>query len=153
MLVQRCVFDNGAYAGTLSFAFSLNDVSIIENITSIATDIVPSINVEQSVVVNIHFCTMTTDIKAIVAIMSIEQFNGVVSFIDAKDEMLFTKIDSQLSAENNQHAQQVAQPEVPQDVQHFAKALVDTVSDIKSQEGNDDKVPIAIKIDTSKKPS
>ena len=95
---------------------------------------------------------MTTDIKAIVAIMSIEQFNGVVSFIDAKDEMLFTKIDSQLSAENNQHAQQVAQQEVPQEVQHFAKALVDTLSDIKSQEGNDDKVPIA-KIDTSKKPS
>ena len=174
MTVDKLIFsDKHECVGSTQFAFSIADVSGIEDLSMSFMDTLKDIDYAQSScafdydttrIVGMSFYDASNLLQCVV-ICSIEQLQAIQEFIDARDELMFTRIDKQLSetAELQQNEPQqnelqlssnVPYEKIPTEVKDFGKKIVECLNDAVSK-GDikpDSAMPVIFKFD-DKKPS
>lgn len=165
MTVDKLIFsDKHECVGSTQFAFSIADVSGIEDLSMSFMDTLTDINYDTTRIVGISFYVVSNLLQCVV-ICSIEQLQAIQEFIDARDELMFTRIDKQLSetAELQQNEPQqnelqlssnVSYEKIPTEVKDFGKKIVECLNDAVSK-GDikpDSATPVIFKFD-DKKPS
>ena len=169
MTVDKLIFsDKHECVGSTQFAFSIADVSGIEDLSMSFMDTLKDINCafdcDTTRIVGMSFYDASNLLQCVV-ICSIEQLQAIHEFIDACDELMFTRIDKQLSetAELQQNEPQqnelqlssnVPYEKIPAEVKDFGKKIVECLNDAVSK-GDikpDSAMPVIFKFD-DKKPS
>lgn len=169
MTVDKLIFsDKHECVGSTQFVFSIADVSGIEDLSMSFMDTLKDINCafdyDTARIVGMSFYDASNLLQCVV-ICSIEQLQAIQEFIDARDELMFTRIDKQLSetAELQQNEPQqnelqlssnVPYEKIPTEVKDFGKKIVECLNDAVSK-GDikpDSATPVIFKFD-DKKPS
>lgn len=165
MTVDKLIFsDKHECVGSTQFAFSIADVSGIEDLSMSFMGTLTDINYDTTRIVGMSFYDASNLLQCVV-ICSIEQLQAIQEFIDARDELMFTRIDMQLSEitelQQNEHQQNELQlssnvpyEKIPTEVKDFGKKIVECLNDAVSK-GNikpDSAMPVIFKFD-DKKPS
>lgn len=169
MTVDKLIFsDKHECVGSTQFAFSIADVSGIEDLSMSFMDTLKDINCafdyDTTRIVGMSFYEASNLLQCVV-ICSIEQLQAIQEFIDARDELMFTRIDEQLSEtaelQQNEPQQNVPQlssnvpyEKIPAEVKDFGKKIVECLNDAVSK-GDikpDSATPVIFKFD-DKKPS
>lgn len=169
MTVDKLIFsDKHECVGSTQFVFSIADVSGIEDLSMSFMDTLKDINCafdyDTTRIVGMSFYDASNLLQCVV-ICSIEQLQAIQEFIDARDELMFTRIDKQLSetAELQQNEPQqnelqlssnVPYEKIPTEVKDFGKKIVECLNDAVSK-GDikpDSATPVIFKFD-DKKPS
>ena len=165
MTVDKLIFsDKHKCVGSTQFVFSIADVSSIEDLSMSFMGTLTDINYDTTRIVGMSFYDASNLLQCIV-ICSIEQLQAIQEFIDARDELMFTRIDKQLSetAELQQNEPQQNEPQlssnvpyekIPTEVKDFGKKIVECLNDAVSK-GDikpDSAMPVIFKFD-DKKPS
>lgn len=165
MTVDKLIFsDKHECVGSTQFAFSIADVSGIEDLSMSFMSTLTDINYDTTRIVGMSFYDASNLLQCVV-ICSIEQLQAIQEFIDARDELMFTRIDEQLSetAELQQNEPQQNEPQlssnvpyekIPAEVKDFGKKIVECLNDAVSK-GDikpDSATPVIFKFD-DKKPS
>lgn len=169
MTVDKLIFsDKHECVGSTQFAFSIADVSGIEDLSMSFMDTLKDINCafdcDTTRIIGMSFYDASNLLQCVV-ICSIEQLQAIQEFIDARDELMFTRIDKQLSetAELRQNEPQqneiqlssnVPYEKIPTEVKDFGKKIVECLNDAVSK-GDikpDSAMPVIFKFD-DKKPS
>lgn len=165
MTVDKLIFsDKHECVGSTQFAFSIADVSGIEDLSMSFMGTLTDINYDTTRIVGISFYDVSNLLQCVV-ICSIEQLQAIQEFIDARDELMFTRIDKQLSEitelQQNEHQQNELQlssnvpyEKIPTEVKDFGKKIVECLNDAVSK-GDikpDSTMPVIFKFD-DKKPS
>ena len=165
MTVDKLIFsDKHECVGSTQFAFSIADVSGIEDLSMSFMGTLTDINYDTTRIVGISFYDVSNLLQCVV-ICSIEQLQAIQEFIDARDELMFTRIDKQLSEitelQQNEHQQNELQlssnvpyEKIPTEVKDFGKKIVECLNDAVSK-GDikpDSAMPVIFKFD-DKKPS
>lgn len=165
MTVDKLIFsDKHECVGSTQFAFSIADVSGIEDLSMSFMGTLTDINYDTTRIVGMSFYDVSNLLQCVV-ICSIEQLQAIQEFIDARDELMFTRIDKQLSEitelQQNEHQQNELQlssnvpyEKIPTEVKDFGKKIVECLNDAVSK-GDikpDSATPVIFKFD-DKKPS
>lgn len=169
MIVDKLIFsDTHECVGSTQFAFSVADVSGIEDLSMSFMDVLTDINCafdyDTTRIAGMSFYDASNLLQCVV-ICSIEQLQAIQEFIDARDELMFTRIDKQLFeiAELQQNEPQqnelqlssnVPYEKIPTEVKDFGKKIVECLNDAVSK-GDikpDSATPVIFKFD-DKKPS
>lgn len=165
MTVDKLIFsDKHECVGSTQFAFSIADVSGIEDLSMSFMNVLTDINYDTTRIVGMSFYDVSNLLQCVV-ICSIEQLQAIQEFIDARDELMFTRIDKQLFeiAELQQNEPQqnelqlssnVPYEKIPTEVKDFGKKIVECLNDAVSK-GDikpDSATPVIFKFD-DKKPS
>ena len=165
MTVDKLIFsDKHECVGSTQFVFSIADVSSVEDLSMSFMNIFTDINYDTTRIVGMSFYDASNLLQCVV-ICSIEQLQAIQEFIDARDELMFTRIDKQLSetAELQQNEPQqnelqlssnVPYEKIPAEVKDFGKKIVECLNDAVSK-GDikpDSAMPVIFKFD-DKKPS
>lgn len=165
MTVDKLIFsDKHECVGSTQFVFSIADVSGIEDLSMSFMGTLTDINYDTTRIVGISFYDVSNLLQCVV-ICSIEQLQAIQEFIDARDELMFTRIDKQLSEitelQQNEHQQNELQlssnvpyEKIPTEVKDFGKKIVECLNDAVSK-GDikpDSATPVIFKFD-DKKPS
>lgn len=165
MTVDKLIFsDKHECVGSTQFVFSIADVSSVEDLSMSFMNILTDINYDTTRIVGMSFYDASNLLQCVV-ICSIEQLQAIQEFIDARDELMFTRIDKQLSetAELQQNEPQqnelqlssnVPYEKIPTEVKDFGKKIVECLNDAVSK-GDikpDSAMPVIFKFD-DKKPS
>lgn len=165
MTVDKLIFsDKHECVGSTQFVFSIADVSSVEDLSMSFMNILTDINYDTTRIVGMSFYDASNLLQCVV-ICSIEQLQAIQEFIDARDELMFTRIDKQLSetAEHQQNEPQqnelqlssnVPYEKIPTEVKDFGKKIVECLNDAVSK-GDikpDSAMPVIFKFD-DKKPS
>ena len=165
MTVDKLIFsDKQECVGSTQFVFSIADVSSIEDLSMSFMDVLTDINYDTTRIVGMSFYDASNLLQCVV-ICSIEQLQAIQEFIDARDELMFTRIDKQLSetAELQQNEPQqtehqlssnVPYEKIPAEVKDLGKKIVECLNDAVSK-GDikpDSATPVIFKFD-DKKPS
>lgn len=165
MIVDKLIFsDTHECVGSTQFVFSIADVSSIEDLSMSFMDTLKDINYDTTRIVGMSFYDVSNLLQCVV-ICSIEQLQAIQEFIDARDELMFTRIDKQLFeiAELQQNEPQqnelqlssnVPYEKIPTEVKDFGKKIVECLNDAVSK-GDikpDSATPVIFKFD-DKKPS
>ena len=165
MTVDKLIFsDKHECVGSTQFVFSIADVSSIEDLSMSFMDTLKDIDYDTTRIVGMSFYDASNLLQCIV-ICSIEQLQAIQEFIDARDELMFTRIDKQLSetAELQQNEPQQNEPQlssnvpyekIPAEVKDFGKKIVECLNDAvnKGDIKPDSAMPVIFKFD-DKKPS
>mgnify|MGYP003188657873 CR=1 FL=1 len=165
MTVDKLIFsDKHECVGSTQFVFSIADVSSVEDLSMSFMNILTDINYDTTRIVGMSFYDASNLLQCVV-ICSIEQLQAIQEFIDARDELMFTQIDKQLSetAELQQNEPQqtehqlssnVPYEKIPAKVKDLGKKIVECLNDAVSK-GDikpDSAMPVIFKFD-DKKPS
>lgn len=169
MTVDKLIFsDTHECVGSTQFAFSIADVSGVEDLSMSFMDTLKDINYafdcDTTRIVGMSFYDASNLLQCIV-ICSIEQLQAIQEFIDARDELMFTRIDQQLSEtaelqqnepQQNEHqlSSNVPYEKIPAEIKDLGKKIVECLNDAVSK-GNikpDSATPVIFKFD-DKKPS
>ena len=165
MTVDKLIFsDKHECVGSTQFVFSIADVSSIEDLSMSFMGVLTDINYDTTRIVGMSFYDASNLLQCVV-ICSIEQLQAIQEFIDARDELMFTRIDKQLSEttelQQNEHQQSELQlssnvpyDKIPTEVKEFGKKIVECLNDAVSK-GDikpDSATPVIFKFD-DKKPS
>lgn len=169
MIVDKLIFsDKHECVGSTQFAFSIADVSGVEDLSMSFMDTLKDINCafdyDTTRIVGMSFYEASNLLQCVV-ICSIEQLQAIQEFIDARDELMFTRIDEQLSEtaelqqnepQQNEHQLSLNVPyeKIPAEVKDFGKKIVECLNDAVSK-GDikpDSATPVIFKFD-DKKPS
>ena len=169
MTVDKLIFsDKHECVGSTQFAFSIADVSGVEDLSMSFMDTLKDINCafdyDTTRIVGMSFYDASNLLQCVV-ICSIEQLQAIQEFIDARDELMFTRIDKQLSEtaelqqnepQQNEHqlSSNVPYEKIPAEVKDFGKKIVECLNDAVSK-GDikpDSATPVIFKFD-DKKPS
>lgn len=165
MTVDKLIFsDKHECVGSTQFVFSIADVSSIEDLSMSFMNTLTDINYDTARIVGMSFYDASNLLQCIV-ICSIEQLQAIQEFIDARDELMFTRINKQLSetAEFQQNEPQqnesqlssnVPYEKIPAEVKDFGKKIVECLNDAVSKGDikHDSATPVIFKFD-GKKPS
>lgn len=169
MTVDKLIFsDKHECVGSTQFVFSIADVSSIEDLSMSFMDTFKDINCAQSScafdydttrIVGMSFYD-ASNLQQCIVICSIEQLQAIQEFIDARDELMFTRIDKQLSetVEPQQNERQLSSnvpyEKIPTEVKDFGKKIVECLNDAinKGDIKPDSATPVIFKFD-DKKPS
>lgn len=165
MTVDKLIFsDKHECVGSTQFVFSIADVSSIEDLSMSFMGVLTDINYDTTRIVGMSFYEASNLLQCVV-ICSIEQLQAIQEFIDARDELMFTRIDEQLSEtaelqqnepQQNEHqlSSNVPYEKIPAEVKDFGKKIVECLNDAVSK-GDikpDSATPVIFKFD-DKKPS
>lgn len=165
MTVDKLIFsDKHECIGSTQFVFSIANVSSVEDLSMSFMNILTDINYDTTRIVGMSFYDASNLLQCVV-ICSIEQLQAIQEFIDARDELMFTRIDKQLSetAELQQNEPQqnelllssnVPYEKIPTEVKDFGKKIVECLNDAvsKGDINPDSAMPVIFKFD-DKKPS
>lgn len=144
MTVDKLIFsDKHECVGSTQFVFSIADVSSIEDLSMSFMGTLTDINYDTTRIVGMSFYDASNLLQCVV-ICSIEQLQAIQEFIDARDELMFTRIDKQLSetAELQQNEPQqnelqlssnVPYEKIPTEVKDFGKKIVECLNDAVSK--------------------
>lgn len=165
MTVDKLIFsDKHECVGSTQFVFSIANVSSVEDLSMSFMNILTDINYDTTRIVGMSFYDASNLLQCVV-ICSIEQLQAIQEFIDARDELMFTRIDKQLSetAELQQNEPQqnelqlssnVPYEKIPAEVKDLGKKIVECLNDAvnKGDIKPDSATPVIFKFD-DKKPS
>lgn len=169
MTVDKLIFsDKHECVGSTQFVFSIADVSGVEDLSMSFMDTLKDIDCtfdyDTTRIVGMSFYDASNLLQCVV-ICSIEQLQAIQEFIDARDELMFTRIDKQLSEiaelqqnepQQNEHqlSSNVPYEKIPAEVKDFGKKIVECLNDAvnKGDIKPDSATPVIFKFD-DKKPS